>query len=206
MYAGPGGIIMKNTFVLNGLNITIEGQPIAIDKLEVTSEMSAQELATSGGLIKALVGELKPLIQEAVKPVATPAVTTTTPNNNYNKSNNNYNNNYKNNKNDNYKKESRQHNFDAIPKPEGFKEVGYKRWMYESGSYAGEDRLAVHVDNAKYGVIHINVMSAHQSVHIHMYPDNTTYNGASPETIREILKHIGMPEELQHYILKVVAL
>ena len=197
---------MKNTFVLNGLNITIEGQPIAIDKLEVTSEMSAQELATSGGLIKDLVGELKPLIQEAVKPVATPAVTTTTPNNNYNKSNNNYNNNYKNNKNDNYKKESRQHNFDAIPKPEGFKEVGYKRWMYESGSYAGEDRLAVHVDNAKYGVIHINVMSAHQSVHIHMYPDNTTYNGASPETIREILKHIGMPEELQQYILKVVAL
>ena len=197
---------MKNTFVLNGLNITIEGQPIAIDKLEVTSEMSAQELATSGGLIKALVGELKPLIQEAVKPVATPAVTTTTPNNNYNKSNNNYNNNCKNNKNDNYKKESRQHNFDAIPKPEGFKEVGYKRWMYESGSFAGEDRLAVHVDNAKYGVIHINVMSTHQSVHIHMYPDNTTYNGASPETIREILKHIGMPEEFQHYILKVVAL
>ena len=197
---------MKNTFVLNGLNITIEGQPIAIDKLEVTSEMSAQELATSGGLIKALVGELKPLIQEAVKPVATPAVTTTTPNNNYNKSNNNYNNNCKNNKNDNYKKESRQHNFDAIPKPEGFKEVGYKRWMYESGSFAGEDRLAVYVDNAKYGVIHINVISAHQSVHIHMYPDNTTYNGASPETIREILKHIGIPEEFQHYILKVVAL
>ena len=197
---------MKNTFVLNGLNITIEGQPIAIDKLEVTSEMSAQELATSGGLIKALVGELKPLIQEAVKPVATPAVTTTTPNNNYNKSNNNYNNNCKNNKNDNYKKESRQHNFDAIPKPEGFKEVGYKRWIYESGSFAGEDRLAVYVDNAKYGVIHINVISAHQSVHIHMYPDNTTYNGASPETIREILKHIGMPEEFQHYILKVVTL
>ena len=197
---------MKNSITINGLAITIEGCPVQLDHVELTSEMSAQELATSGGLIKALVGELKPLIQEAVKPVATPAVTTTTPNNNYNKSNNNYNNNCKNNKNDNYKKESRQHNFDAIPKPEGFKEVGYKRWIYESGSYTGEDRLAVHLDNAKYGVIHINVMSAHQSVHIHMYPDNTTYNGASPETIREILKHIGMPEEFQHYILKVVAL
>ena len=196
---------MKNTFVLSGVSIAIEGQPIAIDKLEVTSEMTVQEIATSGGLIKALVGELKPLIQEATKPVATPAVTT--PTNNYNNySNRNYNSNYKNNRNDNYKKESRQHNFDAIPKPEGFKEVGYKRWIYESGSYAGEDRLAVHLDNAKYGVIHINVMSAHQSVHIHMYPDNTTYNGASPETISEILKHIGMPEEFQHYILKVVAL
>ena len=193
---------MKNTFVLSGVSIAIEGQPIAIDKLEVTSEMTVQEIATSGGLIKQLIGELKPLIAEAVKPVATPAVTTTapTPTNNYK------NNNYKNNRNDNYKKESRQHNFDAIPKPEGFKEVGYKRWIYESGSYAGEDRLAVHLDNAKYGVIHINVMSAHQSVHIHMYPDNTTYNGASPETIREILKHIGVPEEFQHYILKVVAL
>ncbi len=196
---------MKNSITINGLAITIEGCPVQLDHVELTSEMSAQEIATSGGLIKALVGELKPLIQEAVKPVATPAVTTTTPNNNYNKSNNNYNN-YKNNKNDNYKKESLQHNFDAIPKPEGFKEVGYKRWIYESGSFAGEDRLAVHLDNAKYGVIHINVISTHQSVHIHMYPDNTTYNGASPETIREMLKHIGMPEEFQHYILKVVAL
>ena len=199
---------MKNTIKINGINITIEGNPVCLENIELTSEMSAQELATSGGLIKALIGELKPLIQEAVKPVATPAVTTPTTNNCIN-NRNNYKNNYDNKKSDcskNYKKESRQHNFDAIPKPEGFEEVGYKRWIYESGSYVGEDRLAVHLDNAKYGVIHINVMSAHQSVHIHMYPDNTTYNGASPETIREILKHIGMPEELQHYILKVVAL
>ena len=195
---------MKNSITINGLALTIEGCPVQLDHVELTSEVSAQELATSGGLIKALIGELKPLIAEATKPVVTPAPTTTTPND-CNKGNCNKSNNYKNNS-KNYKKESRQHNFDAIPKPEGFTEVGYKRWMYESGSFSGEDRLAVHLDNAKYGVIHINVMSAHQSVHIHMYPDNTTYNGASPETIREILKHIGMPETLQQYILKVVAL
>lgn len=200
---------MKNIVKITGINLTVEGCPVQLEGIELTSEISAQEIATSGGLIKSLVSELKPLIQEATKPV-TPTVTTTAPtNHNYsNNYKNKYNSNYGNNnyKNDNYKKESRQHNFDAIPKPEGFKEVGYKRWIYESGSFAGEDRLAVHLDNAKYGVIHINVMSAHQSVHIHIYPDNTTYNGASPETIREILKHIGMPEEFQHYILKVVAL
>lgn len=197
---------MKNSITINGLAITIEGCPVQLDHVELTIEMSAQELATSGGLIKALVGELKPLIQEAVKPVATPAVTTTTPNNNYNKSNNNYNNNCKNNKNDNYKKESRQHNFDAIPKPEGFKEVGYKRWIYESGSYAGEDRLAVHLDNAKYGVIHINVMLAHQSVHIHKYPTETKINGCRFDQLPEFLKWSGIPDELQSYIMKVVAL
>jgi hypothetical protein len=192
MYAGPGGIIMKNTFVLNGLNITIEGQPIAIDKLEVTSEMSAQELATSGGLIKALVGELKPLIQEAVKPVATPATTAvTTPTNNYK----NYDNNG-----------MHQRAFDTLPKPQELTEVGFKLWTYEVGSYSDGNRLKVNVDNTKYDVIHINIMSTHQQAHIHIYPDNTTWHGVSMETLPEFLNHIGVSEALQAYLIKVVTL
>lgn len=204
---------MKNTFVLNGLNITIEGQPIAIDKLEVTSEMSAQELATSGGLISGLIKEIKPLIAEAVKPVATPAVTTTAPT----PTNHNYSNNYKNNnynksnnyKDSNYKKDnygSHQRAFDALPKPAELREVGFKLWTYEVGSYSDGNRLKVNVDNTKYDVIHINIMSAHQAAHIHIYPDTTTWHGASLETLPEMIKHMGVPEAIQAYLMKVVTL
>lgn len=191
---------MKNTIKINGINITIEGNPVCLENIELTSEMSAQELATSGGLIKALVGELKPLIQEAVKPVATPAVTTTapTPTNNY--KNNNYNKSNKNNCKNN------QRAFDSIPKPKELTEVGYKVWTFETGCYLNEDRIKIIVDNAKYNVIHINIMSAHQQAHIHIYPDKTTFHGASMETLPELLKHIGMPEAIQAYLLKVVAL
>ena len=214
---------MKNTFVLNGLNITIEGQPIAIDKLEVTSEMSAQEIATSGGLIKQLVGELKPLITEAIKP-ATPAVTTTAPtptNHNYS---NNYSNNYKNKynsnygnnnyKNDNYNKSNKdntralniQSSFDALERPEDLREDKYKTWIYESGSYCNGDRIKVNIDNTKLGVLHVNILTSYLQVHIHVYPDKTTWHGSSSATFHELLKHMGMPEAIQTYLLKVVAL
>ena len=67
---------MKNTFTLNGLNLTVDGQPINIDHLEVSSEMSAQELPTTSGLISGLIKEIKPLITEAIKPVAIAPTTT----------------------------------------------------------------------------------------------------------------------------------
>ena len=206
---------MKNTITINGLAITIEGCPVQLDHVELTSEMSAQEIATSGGLIKQLISELKPLITEAVKPVATPAVTTTapTPTNNYN----NYSNNYKNNnynksnncKDSNYKKDnhgSHQRAFDALPKPAELREDGYKSWAYEVGSYADGNRLKVKVDNTKWDVIHINIMSTTQQAHVHIYPDTTTWHGASMETLPEMIKHMGVPESLQQYILKVVAM
>ena len=213
---------MKNTFVLNGLNITIEGNPVSIEHVELTSDMTVQEIATSGGLIKGLISELKPLIQEATKPVVTPAVTTTAPNNynsnrnysnNYNKNNDrNYNNNYKN---DNYSNSNKdntralniQSSFDALERPEEYlKEDKYKTWVYESGSYCNGDRIKVNIDNAKLGVLHVNIITAYTQVHIHVYPDKTTWHGTNATTFHELLKHLGMPEELQAYLLKVVAL
>jgi hypothetical protein len=202
-----GGNHMKNTFVLNGLSITIEGQPIAIDKLEVTSEMSAQELATSGGLISGLIKEIKPLIAEAA---TTTAPTPTNHNYSNNYKNNNYSNNYKNNNySNNYKKDnygSHQRAFDALPKPTELREDGYKSWAYEVGSYAEGNRLKIKVDNTKWDVIHINIMSTTQQAHVHIYPDTTTWHGASLETLPEIIKHMGVPETIQAYLLKVVAL
>lgn len=202
---------MKNTITINGLSFTIEGCPVQLDHVELTSEMSVQEIATSGGLIKALTAELKPLITEAIKP-ATPAIPTTAPNNynskNYNKGNyKNYDNrsNYKND-NRNYDNGMHQRAFDTLPKPQELTEVGFKRWSYEVGSYSDNNRLKVNVDNTKYDVIHINIMSTHQQAHIHIYPDNTTWHGVSMETLPEFLKHIGVSEALQAYLLKVATL
>jgi hypothetical protein len=162
--------------------------------------MSAQELATSGGLISGLIKEIKPLIAEAVKPVATPAPTTTTPVNN---TRNNYKNNYGNN---NYNPGSHQRAFNALSKPAELREDGYKSWAYEVGSYAEGNRLKIKVDNTKWDVIHINIMSTTQQAHVHIYPDKTTWHGASLETLPEMIKHMGVPEAIQAYLLKVVAL
>lgn len=201
MYAGPGGIIMKNTFVLNGLNITIEGQPIAIDKLEVTSEMSAQELATSGGLIKALVGELKPLLSEAIKPVATPATTAvTTPTNNYKNRNNNS---YKNNKNydnkGNYNKpKSITKAFIEMPKPEAL-EASDQIYKYKN---------IVTIDGSEYDCIHVHVYAMKRWMHVHVRPNNTSFIGSDikAEEMEDFLSTIDIPVEIQEYIKKVVAL
>ena len=198
---------MKNTFVLNGLNITIEGNPVSIEQVELKSDMTVQEIATSGGLIKQLISELKPLIAEATKPVVTPAVTTTapTPTNNYN----NYKNNYKditNSKNDNTRALNIQSSFDALERPEELREDKYKTWVYEYGSYCNGDRIKVSIDNTKFGVLHVNILTSYLQVHIHVYPDKTTWHGSSSATFHELLKHMGMPEAIQTYLLKVVAL
>lgn len=204
---------MKNSITINGLAITIEGCPVQLDHVELTSEMSAQELATSGGLIKALVGELKPLIQEAVKPATTPAVTTTTTapaiTHDRNNKDNNYKNNYKditNSKNDNTRALNIQSSFDALERPEELREDKYKTWVYEYGSYCNGDRIKVNIDNTKLGVLHVNILTSYLQVHIHVYPDKTTWHGSSSATFHELLKHMGMPEAIQTYLLKVVAL
>lgn len=213
---------MKNTFVLSDVTLTVEGNPVSIGKLEVTSEMSPQEIATSGGLIKSLVGELKPLITEATKPVvATPATITTPVNNTRNNYKNNYgNNNYKN---DNYKNNydrsgnynKSNHNnkylrvqeaFNNLTVPEELKETGGRTWTYECGSFSNGDRLRINIDNAKFGVVHVNVMTANQSFHVHVYPDNKQFSGVSPETMVELLRWTKMPEAIQGYILKIATL
>lgn len=196
MYAGPGGIIMKNTIKINGINITIEGNPVCLENIELISEMSAQELATSGGLIKQLVSELKPLIAEAVKPVATPAVTTTapTPTNNY--KNNNYN------KNDNRK--DLQKIFSGIQKPECLTEKD-SEWKWKaSDSY--NNRCSVCVQNDEFNVVRIHIMSHNCWIHIHKYPSETKIDGCRFDQLPEFMKWSGIPDELQSYILKVVAL
>ena len=204
---------MKNTFVLNGLNITIEGNPVSIEHVELTSDMTVQEIATSGGLIKQLISELKPLIAEATKPVVTPAVTTTTTapaiTHDRNNKDNNYKNNYKditNSKNDNTRALNIQSSFDALERPEELREDKYKTWVYEYGSYCNGDRIKVNIDNTKLGVLHVNILTSYLQVHIHVYPDKTTWHGSSSATFHELLKHMGMPEAIQTYLLKVVAL
>lgn len=199
---------MKNTIKINGINITVEGCPVQLENIELTSEMSAQELATSGGLVKALIGELKPLIAEAVKPaVVTPAITTA-PATNHNYSNNykNKNNNY--NKGNNYNKNDKpkdlQKTFSDITKPECLTEKD-SEWKWKaSDSY--NNRCSVCVQNDEFNIVRIHIMSHNCWVHIHKYPSETKIDGCRFDQLPEFMKWSGIPEELQEYILKVVAL
>ena len=216
---------MKNTFVLNGLNITIEGNPVSIEHVELTSEMSAQEIATSGGLIKGLISELKPLIQEATKPVVTPAVTTSAINNcsdynkmvvgtinkicdnkkNYDNNNHNYKNNYKNNNyNKNDKPKDIQKVFSSIQKPECLTEKDSEwKWKAEADS---NNRCSICIQNDEFNIVRIHIMSHNCWVHIHKYPSETKIDGCRFDQLPEFMKWSGIPEEMQQYILKVVAL
>ena len=195
---------MKNTIKINGINITIEGNPVCLENIELTSEMSAQELATSGGLIKALVGELKPLIAEATKPVVTPAITTAPTN--HNCSNNYKNNNY--NKGNNYNKNDKpkdlQKTFSDITKPECLTEKDAEWKWKASDSY--NNRCSVCVQNDEFNIVRIHIMSHNCWVHIHKYPSETKIDGCRIDQLPEFMKWSGIPEELQSYIMKVVAL
>lgn len=190
---------MKNAITINGLAITIEGCPVQLDHVELTSEMSAQELATSGGLIKQLISEIKPLIAEATKPVATPAIPTP---NNYNKSNNNYNS-YKNNKNydnkGNYNKpKSITKAFIEMPKPEALESSG-QIYKYKN---------IVTIDGSEYDCIHVHVYAMKRWMHVHVHPNNASFIGSDikAEEMEDFLSTIDIPVEIQEYIKKVVAL
>lgn len=199
---------MKNTVKITGINLTVESCPVQLENIELTSEMSAQELATSGGLIKALIGELKPLIQEATRPaVVTPAITTAP-------TNHNYSNNYKNNKNNNYNKGNNynkndkpkdlQKTFSDITKPECLTEKD-SEWKWKaSDSY--NNRCSVCVQNDEFNIVRIHIMSHNCWVHIHKYPTETKLDGCRFDQLPEFLKWSGIPEALQEYIMKVVAL
>ena len=126
-----------------------------------------------------------------------------------NNKDNNYKNNYKditNSKNDNTRALNIQSSFDALERPEELREDKYKTWVYEYGSYCNGDRIKVNIDNTKLGVLHVNILTSYLQVHIHVYPDKTTWHGSSSATFHELLKHMGMPEAIQTYLLKVVAL
>jgi len=195
---------MNINLALNGLSTTVDGNPINIEHAEISCELTTQEIATGGGLISALSREFKPLIKEAVKPVVTPAITTAPTNRNYNNNhkNNNYNkgNNY--NKNDNRK--DIQKTFSEITKPECLtaKDAEW-RWKTEA---TANNRCSVCVQNDEFNVVRIHIMTNATWVHIHKYPSETKIDGCRFDQLPEFLKWSGMPEELQSYIMKVVAL
>lgn len=207
MYAGPGGNHMKNTFVVNGLSITIEGQPIAIDKLEVTSEMSAQELATSGGLIKALVGELKPLIQEAVKPVAIAPAPTPTSANNYKNSydrsstyNKGYNKNNENPKKNNITKEWRK-----ISVPEELAPVGADKYRWHDQQYPCGD--SVSIDGSTFGTVYMHIYSMNKKSFIIVRSGQVRYeDDIKVEDFNDFIQTINIPANVKNYIMQVINL
>lgn len=197
---------MKNTIKINGINITVEGCPVQLENIELTFLMSAQELATSGGLISGLIKEIKPLIQEAVKPAGV------TPNYNNRNNRNNYKNGtdkiYDNKKNydhsDNKNHKNIQKTFSETTKPDCLKSKnGEWRWKTEADS---NNRCSVCVQNDEFNVVRIHIMNNNSWVHIHKYPTETKIDGCRFDQLPEFMKWSGMPDELQEYIRTVVAL
>ena len=195
---------MKNTFNLNGVQITIDGQPINIDHLEVTSEMTVQELATSGGLISGLIKEIKPLIAEATKPV-TPSVTTTAPARVVTgvpapkqiPSNDGI----------IHAKEpkgsfSLTKAFTEMPIPENIESVSYMKYRFKN------EQSEVTVDASEYNCIHIHVYAMKKWMHVHVHPNNASFVGSDikPEEMDDFLGASGIPVEIQEYVKKVVTL
>jgi len=204
MYAGPGGKLMKNIIKINSIAITVEGNPIELNGIEFTNEASAQELATSGALIKGLINELKPLIQEAVKPQATepvvrrverveptptpaPVKVSATP----------------------VEKKSLERKnlskaFREIERPVSLKETGFKTWEWKS-----QETIPTRIINVKASELDHVMISLKVSetwVHVHVRPDNTRIVGVSPEDFIEFLNYGEFPGDVREYVEKVATL
>jgi len=217
MYAGPRGIIMKTTFKLDSLAFTIDDQPVELKGLEITSEASAQEIATSGGNFNSLVeiiGNIaerfnnnKPEIEVKVKeePVEVKPEPITDfceikvkektkkpelPTSSWSGGQPKF----------NLTKAWR-----AIPVPKSMKQtdVDQYRWEGEKGLLGD----SVSVNGATYGVVYIHVYGMKQRCFITVRSGNAKFeDDIRPEDFEEFLSTINIPEDVKEYIRKVVEL
>ena len=198
---------MKNTIKINGINITIEGNPVCLENIELTSEVSAQELATSGGLIKGLINELKPYIDMAIQannkpatPVTTTAparVVTGVPAPKQIPSNDGI----------IHAKEpkgsfSLTKAFTEMPIPENIESVSYMKYRFKN------EQSEITVDASEYNCIHIHVYAMKKWMHVHVHPNNASFVGSDikPEEMDDFLGASGIPVEIQEDVKKVVTL
>ena len=185
---------MKNTFKLTGINFTIEGNPIAIDNIELTSEMTAQELATSGGLINGLLKELKPLIEEATKPVPAPQI----------QQNNNYN---------NQKKEKATYikpdapesvemrvNRLILSKPDSVQNIGFRKWEFKDL----DNKCSVTFELDMTDSFNISIKGNGTMIWIHVYGSNTKISGLDFGSLPLFLDQAGFPADVKAFIMKAI--
>lgn len=211
---------MKNTFKFDGINITVDGNPVEIKPIEFTNEISTQELATNGGLIMSLIKEIKPYIDMAIQASNKPATTTTPINknkNNNNKKINNYksDNNY--NKN-NYKNDNKKYTTPELPKhfsitkewrkitiPESLKSDGVDKYRWTGKEYPIGD--SVSVDGSTYGVIYIHIHAMKKKAFVVVRNNNVRFeDDIKPEEFNEFLDVIDIPKDIKNYIEKVIAI
>ena len=217
---------MKTMFKIDSLTLTIEGNPIELKGLEISSEASAQEIATSGGFINQMVetiGDIAerfdnntPVVKEInVEPKVEPVEVKT-------------------------KKVSKPikpelHNdfreikseipelptatfhggepikknitkaWRAIPVPEEFKSVGTNKYRWEGKKGVLGD--SVSVNGQTYGIVYIHIYGLKKRSFIIIREDNVEFeDDIRPEEFKEFLDVIDIPDSIKDYIKKVVEL
>lgn len=190
---------MKNTFKINSIAITIEGNPVELNGIEFTNEASVQELATSGGLIKSLVAELKPLIEEATKPapqVPMPQIQNTHNNHNYNRKNEKP----KFVKPDAPESVELRTNKLMLDKPASIENTGFHKWEYCDK----ENNNKVTFELSITETLDISIKGNGTMVWIHVYGSNTKISGLDFESLPLFLDQAGFPADVKAFIMKAI--
>ena len=201
---------MKNIFRLENITLTVDGTPVELNGLTIENESSVQEIATSGGLIKQLVQELKPLIQAAtttaparvrVTPIAeppadmirvarvsepTPVKVCETP------------------ETPSTEPKSLAKAFNEIKIPESMALKGYKTWEWKDTPKLATRMVNVSATDINH--IMITIMSGDTWVYVHIRPNNTKINGVAPEEFKDFLEFCELPDEIREYLEKVIAI
>ena len=208
MYAGPRGIIMaKTTFKINSIALTIEGNPVELNGLEITTEATAQELATAGGNINKLVeiiGDIAerfdnqtPVKEIEVKDVKPVEVKKPQPMNT-----------------DfceiKVKEKTEKPKFSItkewkkIQVPVSLKEHKANEYRWSADGIMGD---YVSIDGSKFNVIFIIIRAMGKEAFVSVRADNVKFsNDICAEDFQDYIDVINIPEDIKDYIRKVVEL
>lgn len=190
---------MKNTFKINSISITIDGNPVEINGFEISNEISTQELAAQGGLIKGIMNSVMPFVEKVTtstmapikesfkEPVQAPVKEPMTTS---------------------FKEVEETTEkcittlFDSVEKPEALKPDGFRTWKWEDES--SHEYVEVIANN--FNSIRVKVWSQNVLASIYVKPGEIRVYNISKELIPEFLKASSIPGDIQEYILKVVNL
>ena len=205
---------MKTTFKLESIALTIEGNPVELKGIELTTEASGQEIATAGGNLNNLVeliGDIAERFDQTHTPIKEIKINPVTkvsepkhevkdvkaekpelPTSNFCEVE------------DPKPKFSVTKEWRKIPVPKSFSEHKPDEYRWSSDGLMGD---SVAVDGSKYNVIYVIIRAMNKEAFISIRNDNVKFsNDIGPEDFQDYIDVINIPDDIKAYIRKVVEL
>ena len=213
----------KMNFKINGINVTVDGNPITIENVEITTEADVHEIATSGGFINQLVetidniaerfdnGNRTPVEEIKVKVKEEPVEVKPEPITDFCEIK--------------VKEKTKKPELPtsswsggqpvkkfnitkawrAIPVPKSMKKTDKDQYRWEGEKGLLSD--SVSINGATFGAVYIHVYGMKKRAFIVVRNDNVEFeDDIRPEEFQDFLDAISIPGDIKEYIQKVISL